>query len=159
MSTSDPHPPGGPERPTIVLRPRVVRISAYATGVVVLAGMIGGAVMLESFHLGGRLTLVGVGALMFLFCHLEASVRLIARSRVLDVRNVFRARTVEWAEIVGVSFPMGDPWAHLDLADGSTLAINAIQRYDGERAVAAAHRLQHLVQERGEAPESASPTD
>ena len=159
MTSSDPRPPRGQERPTIVLRPRVVRISAYATGVVVLAGMIGGAVMLESFHLGGRLGLVGMGIVMFLFCHLEASVRLIARPTVLEVRNVFRARTVHWPEIVGISFPMGDPWAHLDLADGSTLAINAIQRYDGKRAVAAAHRLQRLVQERGEAPETASPGD
>lgn len=53
----------------------------------------------------------------------------------------------------GHQLPDGGPWAHLDLADGSTLAINAIQRYDGKRAIADAHRLQALVQERGEAAE------
>ena len=51
----------------------------------------------------------------------------------------------------GISFPMGDPWAHLDLADGSTLSMHALQRYDGERAIAAAHLLRRLVSERGEA--------
>lgn len=157
MSSSDTGSPDGQERETIVLRPRMVRVSAYLTGAIVLAGMIGGAVVLESFHLGGRLGLVGMGILMFLFCHLEASVRLIARPHVLEVRNVFRARTLDWPEIVGISFPMGDPWAHLDLADGSTLAINAIQRYDGKRAIAAAHRLQRLVHERGEATDSEPP--
>ncbi|WP_193104540.1 PH domain-containing protein [Brachybacterium sp. FME24] len=152
MSWSVSEKPAGQERPTIVLRPRMVRVFAYITGVIVLGGMIGGALVMPSFQLGGRLGLVAVGVLIFLFCHLEASVRLVARSRVLEVRNVFRARTLEWAEIVDVSFPMGDPWAHLDLADGSTLAVNALQRYDGKRAIAAAHRLRALVQERGEAP-------
>ncbi|GAA1282712.1 MULTISPECIES: PH domain-containing protein [Brachybacterium] len=138
---------------TTVFRPRMVRVFAYLTAIVVLAGMIAGAVVMPGFLLIGRIGLITVGVLIALFCHLEASVRLVARESELEVRNVFRTRTVEWPEILGISFPMGDPWAHLDLADGSTLAINAIQRYDGKRAIADAHRLQALVQERGEAAE------
>ena len=68
------------------------------------------------------------------------------------MRNLMRTRTLEWPEVLGISFPMGDPWAHLDLADGRTHPLNAIQRYDGERAIAAAHQLQALIRERGEAP-------
>lgn len=139
------------EHGTIVLRPRAVRWAAYFTGTVVLAGMILFAVLLTSFPAGGRLTLVAIGLLIFLFCHLEASVRAVARPRELEVRNLMRTRTVEWAEVLGISFPMGDPWAHLDLADGTTLSLHAVQRYDGKRAIAAAHLLQRLMHERGEA--------
>ncbi|WP_162801505.1 PH domain-containing protein [Brachybacterium saurashtrense] len=144
--------PPGEERATIVLRPRAVRWAAYTTAVVVMAGMIGGAVLITSFQWGGRLGLLAVGVLVALFCHLEASVRVTARPRELEVRNLMRVRTLEWPEVLGISFPMGDPWAHLDLADGSTLPLQAIQRYDGRRAIAAAHQLQELVRERGEAP-------
>ena len=105
----------------------------------------------ESFQLGGRLGLLMIGLLIALFCHLEASVRVVARPDGLEVRNLMRTRTFEWPEVLGISFPEGHPWAQLDLADGRTHPLHAIQRYDGERAISAAHRLLHLVQERGEA--------
>lgn len=151
MSTPDAHGAGDREHATIVLRPRAVRWAAYFTGTVVLAGMIVFAVLLTSFHTGGSLLLVLIGLLIFLFCHLEASVRVVARPAQLEVRNLMRSRTLEWPEVLGVSFPMGDPWAHLDLADGTTLSMHAIQRYDGKRAIANAHLLQRLMHERGEA--------
>lgn len=154
MTTPAPPPQAADERATLVLRPRMVRLAAYTTAVIVLAGMIAGAVLITSFQLGGRLSLIAIGVLMAVFCHLEASVRVVARPTVLEVRNLMRTRTLEWPEVVGISFPMGDPWAHLDLADGSTLPLQAIQRYDGKRAIAAAHRLQDLVHERGEAAEA-----
>lgn len=141
----------GEDRARIVLRPRAVRVAAYLSAVIVMAGMIGGAVLITSFQWGGRLGLVAVGVLVVIFCHLEASVSVTARPEALVVRNLMSTRTLEWAEVIGISFPMGDPWAHLDLADGSTLALQAIQRYDGDRAIAAAHLLLRLVQERGEA--------
>lgn len=140
----------GEDRARIVLRPRAVRVAAYLSAVIVMAGMIGGAVLITSFQWGGRLGLVAVGVLVVIFCHLEASVSVTARPEALVVRNLMSTRTLEWAEVIGISFPMGDPWAHLDLADGSTLALQAIQRYDGDRAIAAAHLLLRLVQERGE---------
>ncbi|GAA4527256.1 PH domain-containing protein [Brachybacterium paraconglomeratum] len=151
MSTPAADPQPGEARASIVLRPRAVRVAAYLSAVIVMAGMIAGAVLITSFQWGGRLGLVAVGVLVFLFCHLEASVMVTARPEALVVRNLMSTRTLEWAEVIGISFPMGDPWAHLDLADGSTLALQAIQRYDGDRAIAAAHLLRRLVQERGEA--------
>jgi len=152
MSTPDPEHGGGESAATIVLRPRAVRVAAYFSAAVVMAGMIGGAVMITSFQLGGRIALLVVGVLVFLFCHLEASVKVTARPGQLVVRNLMHTRTLEWPEVVGVSFPMGDPWAHLDLADGHTHPLHAVQRYDGKRAIAAAHLLQRLIHERGEAP-------
>lgn len=152
MSTSAGVPAGGEQRDTIVIRPRAVRVAAYFSAVVVMAGMIGGAAMITSFHWGGRIGLLVVGVMVFLFCHLEASVKVTARPEELEVRNLMRTRILAWPEVLGVSFPMGDPWAHLDLADGRTHPLQAIQRYDGERAIAAAHHLQRLIRERGEAP-------
>src|SRR5690606_14498826 len=64
---------------------------------------------------------------------------------------------LEWAEIITIGFPMGDPWAHLDLADGSTLQLQALQRYDGEHAISGARLLRDLVRQRGEAAESPRP--
>src|SRR5699024_11778939 len=99
----------------------------------------------SSLQWGGRIGLLVVGVMVFLFCHLEASVKVTARPEELEVRNLMRTRTLAWPEGLGVSFPMGDPWAHLDLADGRTHPLQAIQRYRGARAIAAAHHLRRLI--------------
>lgn len=138
---------------TVVFRPRMVRAVGYAVAVIMLAALVGGAILIPGFSPLDRAGMVMVGVLAALFCHLQASVRVVAGPQQLEVRNLFRIRTVTWPEVVGVSFPMGDPWAHLDLADGSTLATWAIQRSDGKRGIADAHRLAALVRERGEAPD------
>ena len=138
---------------TVVFRPRMVRAVGYAVAVIMLAALVGGAILIPGFSPLDRAGMVMVGVLAALFCHLQASVRVVAGPQQLEVRNLFRTRTVAWPEVVGVSFPMGDPWAHLDLADGSTLATWAIQRSDGKRGIADAHRLAALVRERGEAPD------
>lgn len=138
---------------TVVFRPRMVRAVGYAVAVIMLAALVGGAILIQGFSPLDRAGMVMVGVLAALFCHLQASVRVVAGPQQLEVRNLFRTRTVTWPEVVGVSFPMGDPWAHLDLADGSTLATWAIQRSDGKRGIADAHRLAALVRERGEAPD------
>lgn len=145
------HPAG-----TVVFRPRMVRVVGYGIAAVMLGAMVGGGILIPGFHPMDRAGMIMFGVLAALFCHLQASVRLVAGPDTLEVHNLFHRRTVTWPEIVGVSFPMGDPWAHLDLADGRTLATWAIQRADGRRGVADAHRLAALVRERGEAadPES-----
>jgi hypothetical protein len=71
--------------------------------------------------------------------------------RGLVVRNVVRTRRLEWAEIVAVRLMMDDPWVVLDLSDGTTLAVMAIQRSDGRRGMREATRLAALVRARGEA--------
>lgn len=94
--------------------------------------------------------LLGVGALWFL--HRQASVAAVPSERGLLVRNLFLSRDLEWAEIVAVRFGGGDPWVTLDLADGDTLAVMAVQRADGERAVAESRRLATLVARHTETP-------
>ncbi len=135
----------------VVLRPLMVRLVGYPTGAVMLSGTVWWALNIPGFSVGGRIALMLLGLLGgLLVCHLEGRVRIVARERTLEVRNHLSSRTLEWAEIIGVGgYPMGDPWAHLDLADGTTLATMAISSADGRRAVSAAHRLQRLIQERG----------
>jgi hypothetical protein len=69
----------------------------------------------------------------------------------LTVRNVVRTRSFEWAEILGVTFsPRGDQaWPLLDLSDGETYAVMAIQAADGKRGFAACERLRRLVDSHG----------
>ena len=65
----------------------------------------------------------------------------------LVVKNMVRTRRFEWGQILGVSFsPEGDdPWPLLDLADGTTCAVMAIQHADGPRAHADVARLRMLI--------------
>ncbi|MCM1012522.1 MULTISPECIES: PH domain-containing protein [unclassified Brevibacterium] len=65
----------------------------------------------------------------------------------LTVRNIVRTRRFGWGQILGVTFSTygDDPWAILDLADGSTCAVMAIQHADGPRAYDEVARLRKLV--------------
>ncbi len=74
-----------------------------------------------------------------------AGVRADPSETGLHVRNLMTRRDLEWAEIVGVRFAGGDPWVTLDLSDGDTLAVMAIQRADGELGRTEARRLSTLV--------------
>ncbi|MFC1416056.1 PH domain-containing protein [Streptacidiphilus cavernicola] len=70
----------------------------------------------------------------------------------LTVVNFLRKRRLEWAEILGVNLRKGDPWVLLDLADGTTLAVVAIQPGSGLRqAVRAARELRACVDAYGTA--------
>ena len=75
----------------------------------------------------------------------------LARSRVdasddgVLVVNGFRSRQFAWAEIIAVRLNPGQPWVTLDLADGTTASVMAIQGSDGLRARTAARELRALV--------------
>ncbi len=135
----------------IVLRPRTVRYAAYGIAIVVMVASIITALTIPGFSLANRLGFPLFGLAIAWFCHREASVAVIAEADKLTVRNLFVTTELEWPQVIGVSFPAGDPWAHLDLADGDTLKVMAVQRSDGQRGLRDAHRLAALVRERGEA--------
>ncbi|MBC3841845.1 PH domain-containing protein [Streptacidiphilus sp. 4-A2] len=70
----------------------------------------------------------------------------------VTVVNFVRSRRVEWPEILGVNLRQGDPWVLLDLADGGTLAVVAIQPGSGRRqAIRAARELRACVDAYGTA--------
>ncbi|MDQ4008421.1 MAG: PH domain-containing protein, partial [Actinomycetota bacterium] len=70
----------------------------------------------------------------------------------LRVVNVFKARRLEWAQVVQVRLNPGDPWAVLDIDDGTTVKAMAIQGSDGGRARRATDELRLLVEEHSRTP-------
>lgn len=140
-------------RGTVVFRPRMIRVVGWAVGVIMLLALVGGGVLMPGYTPLDRIGSVLLGLGVAVFCYRQATVSLVAAPETLTVRNLFRTRTLTWPEVVGISFPMGDPWAHLDLADGTTLATWALQRADGKAGIADAHRLAALIRDRGEAPD------
>jgi len=79
------------------------------------------------------------------FLYRQGAVAAVPGEQGMVVRNIIHTRELEWAEIVSVNFGDGAPWVQLDLSDGDTLAVMAIQRADGEHGRAEARRLATLV--------------
>ena len=126
-------------------RPRFARVVTISIAVVVLllTALLVGAVSMVTW--GDRIGIALVGLAVAWFCWREAAVVAVPDERGLTVRNLFVRRRLEWAEIVDVRFGEGRPWVQLDLADGDTLPVMAIQRADGATAQHEARRLATLV--------------
>lgn len=84
--------------------------------------------------------LIIVGAL-----YLLGHSRLRADENGLTVVNLVGTRHLAWAEVVSVRFRQGDPWARLDIDDGTSVPVMGIQSSDGPRARAAATELARLI--------------
>jgi hypothetical protein len=63
----------------------------------------------------------------------------------LTVVNGYRTHRYRWAEVVRVSMSPNRPWALIDLADGETMSVLAIQGSDGERAVRNVRELARIL--------------
>lgn len=100
------------------------------------------------FHLYDRLLVVLVGLLVAAVLVALARVRVRADDVGVLVVNVVRRRHLAWAQVVTVRLSRDDPWAMLDLSDGTALAAMAIQTADGDRARTAALQLALLVEAR-----------
>jgi hypothetical protein len=81
------------------------------------------------------------GAAGFALCRSRA----VATEQGLTVVNGYKRRDFEWAELVAVHLPPGAPWAMLDLADGETCPVMAIQGSDGKRAREAVSQIRTLI--------------
>lgn len=96
------------------------------------------------------LAFIGLGGLWLIYRH--ASVRADVNQNGIAIRNLLRKRYLQWPQILQVR--LGErSWVQLDLADGSTVAVMAIQRADGEHGQQEARRLATLVQKHGTAHE------
>ncbi len=138
------------DSPYAVFRPQRSRwvATAAAVGAVLVftwvaftvpRGGVGGWAVADS------LMLVLFGVLVAAFLARYALVQAAPTRRGLRVRNLLVTRTVEWTQVVNVQFGGGTPWLVLDLADTEQLAVMAVQRSDGPRAVAEAGRMAALV--------------
>ena len=133
-----------------VFRPRRARVVALLLALASLAilGLVAiflpPAIGVENAVLD-QVAVGSVAVVIAWFCYRQATVRAVPDAAGLTVRNLLLTRRLEWTEIISVHFGQGRPWAQLDLAGGDTLAVMAIQRSDGEHAVAESRRLATLV--------------
>jgi PH (Pleckstrin Homology) domain-containing protein len=112
---------------------------AQAVVLFVLAAVLPGAGWFD--RIGFVVVAVAIGAVLLRFGLLRAD----PGPAGLVVRNLVHREDLRWEQIVSVRFGDGDPWVMLDLSDGNVVAVMAIQRADGARALAEARRLATLV--------------
>jgi hypothetical protein len=97
------------------------------------------------FTLGQRVTLLLIFAAILIVLNGVYRTAAIADDAGVTVVNGYRRHRFEWAEVVRVSLGTHRPWALLDLADGSAVAVMAIQSADGDRATRAVRELAVLL--------------
>lgn len=139
------------EDPYRPFRPRRGAIVARITAVVTVASFVTLAVVIPvegPFGWGpvDRVLLVLFGLAGAAFVWRYSQLRAIPSPTGLKVVNLVRTHDLEWAQILGVAFSGGAPWAVLELTDTEEVAVMAIQRADGEYGRAEAARLAALVE-------------
>lgn len=131
-------------------RPRRARVTALSMAAAQLVLLVVVALILPgtgpiAFRWYDRLGVIAVGVGVAWFLSRYALLEALPDERGLRVRNLFVVTDLEWAQVVNVRFGGGAPWATLDLSDGDTLAVMAVQRADGDLGAAEARRLATLV--------------
>lgn len=134
-----------PVDPYTPFRPRRARRVAYVVGVLALLLMLALAVVIPGVRWWDRAGFALVGLAVLWFMHRQASVAATPSPDGLLVRNLLTSRRLEWPQMVAVRFGDGRPWVELDLDDGDTMSVMAVQRADGVLANAEASRLAWLV--------------
>ena len=138
-------------------RPLGIRLMAAVMGTLMVAALaffwvaLPGTVRAQ-FALEQRITLVLIFAAMLAFLYGIARSAIRADPDGLRIVNVYKVRRLEWAQVVHVRLQPGDPWAVLDIDDGTTIKAMAIQGSDGRRARRATEQLRGLVEEHSRTP-------
>ncbi len=139
--------------------PRRARQVALIVGGLQLLVLAGGALVLPSvssitLNWYDRTQMVFFSLLILVVLWRFGQVRARPDATHLVVRNLIRTTRLTWPEIVAVNFGGGAPWVSLDLDDGETLTVMAVQRADGPAAEEEARRLATLVVlgSRGDSP-------
>ena len=146
---SDPPPAGLPALPRTwrPLGPRVVGVvvTVALVAVVAVAWFSFDAETRARFTWFQRGTLAFFGLLYLSLMFALIRSRATAYADRLVVVNGYRRHEYEWPFIVAARLPPGAPWVTLDLADGETASVLAIQGSDGQRARSALRELKALV--------------
>jgi hypothetical protein len=106
-----------------------------------------GADVRARFTVFQRSTLVFLGLLAFACWFALVRSRVTAAEQGVTVVNGYRRRQFEWSQVVSINLRRGAPWAGLDLSDGTSISMVAIQGSDGDRAIRAVRELRRLVAE------------
>jgi hypothetical protein len=131
-------------------RPFGARVMAVVAGVALSAVMAGLWVALPADVRAG-FTWLQTATLLLFWAAVIAVLYGIARTRVvsdqfgISVLNGYRRHRLAWAQVVSISLPRGAPWAVIDAADGSVVAVMALQGADGDRARRAVGDLRRRI--------------
>jgi hypothetical protein len=133
-------------------RPFGARIAGTLLGGMLLALVVGvwiawGSDVRARFSLFQRSTLVLMGLIGFSVLYALMRSRVSADAGGVIVVNGYRRRAYEWSQVVAVNLRRGAPWAGMDLSDGTSISLLAIQGSDGQRAVRAVRELRRLLAE------------
>ncbi|MFF7412852.1 PH domain-containing protein [Streptomyces lydicus] len=147
MSSAPPAPL--PDLP-VTFRPTRTRVVLYTIGLAQLAALTAIALALPTLTGGERISFIVTGLLVGAVLLLLSRPRVVARQEGVTVVNLTTKRELAWAQIVRVNLRQGDPWVHLDLADGSSLPAMGIQPgIAREQAVRDARALRDLTDKHG----------
>ena len=131
-------------------RPVGVRLVGVVAGLGLLAVCVGAWVALgeeirSRFTPFQKSTLVMLGLLGAAVWYALLRSRLSATDDDVAVVNGFRARHYDWAQVVALRLRRGAPWAEMDLSDGTTIPVMAIQGSDGDRARTAVREFRRVL--------------
>jgi hypothetical protein len=131
-------------------RPRFVPVVAAVMGVVLVVAALGmwfglPAAARAQISLLQSLTLALVLLALLAGLYRLARLKVYADDAGLTIVNLLRTHQLEWAQVLSVNLRRGDPWVQLDVDDGTTLQVMAIQSADGQHGRTAARELSRLV--------------
>jgi hypothetical protein len=131
-------------------RPLGARVAAGVAAVVLIAAVgflwsMLSADVQATFTPFQRITLAGVFAVFIALLNALFRTKAVADVDGLTVVNGYATHRLEWAEIVRISLTPNRPWALLDLADGDTVSVMALQTADGERASRSTRELAAVI--------------
>ncbi|TXC97156.1 PH domain-containing protein [Streptomyces sp. ISID311] len=134
----------------VTFRPTRTRAVLYTVGIAQLAALTAIALALPKLTGGERLSFVLTGLLVLAVLLLLSRPKVVARQEGVTVVNLTTKRDLAWAEVLRVNLRAGDPWVHLDLADGTSLPAMGIQPGIGRaQAVRDARALRDLTEKHG----------
>jgi hypothetical protein len=144
-------PPDLPALP-VTFRPGRTRAVLTVLAVLTFAAITAVGMLLDGLGTGERLSFALTALLLAGVLLLLARPHVTADETGVTVVNLTTKRRLAWAEILRVNLRQGDPWAFLDLSDGSSLPALGIQPgIARQRAIQDARALRALVEARSTA--------
>ncbi|MFJ8148552.1 PH domain-containing protein [Streptomyces sp. NPDC096094] len=140
----------------VTFRPGRTRAVLTVLAVLTFAAITAVGMLLDGLGTGERLSFMLTALLLAGVLFLLARPRVTADETGVTVVNLTTKRRLAWAEILRVNLRQGDPWAFLDLSDGTSLPALGIQPgIARQRAIHDARALRALVEARSTtAPEA-----
>ncbi|GAA0911639.1 PH domain-containing protein [Streptomyces thermoalcalitolerans] len=133
----------------VTFRPGRTRAVLLTAATALFAAISAVALLLERISPPERLSFIFTGALLAGVPVLLARPKAVADDSGVTVVNIISRRRLAWAEILRVNLRPGDPWVFLDLSDGTSLPVLAIQPgIARQRALTDARTLRALVEAR-----------